>query len=196
MNPASILAAIPGISVLVVGDICLDRWCRYDPSEADISRETAIPRIAVVSTEVTPGAGGTVANNLVALGAKRVAVVGAIGDDGFGFELQHALRARGIAGGQLVIVPGMQTFTYTKLINDATKQEDRPRVDFITMRPLTKTAETQILDRLQTGIAAHDLILISDQAETSRGGNITEAVRDLLAALAPAYPDKWILVDS
>ena len=37
---------------------------------ADPSRETGIPRIAVVSTEVTPGAAGTVANNVAALGAR------------------------------------------------------------------------------------------------------------------------------
>ena len=139
MNPAAILAAIPNISVLVAGDICLDRWCRYAPAEADASRETGIPRIAVVSTEVTPGAGGTVANNLIALGAKHVAVAGAIGDDGFGFELRRALSARGIAGDRLVTVPGTQTFTYTKLINQDTAEEDLPRVDFITMQPLSKS---------------------------------------------------------
>ena len=196
MNAQSILDGIAGLRVLVAGDICLDRWCRYAPAEADPSRETGIPRIAVVSTEVTPGAGGTVANNLIALGAKHVAVAGAIGDDGFGFELRRALSARGIAGDHLVTVPGMQTFTYTKLINQDTAEEDQPRVDFITMQPLSKAAEVQILDRLQLGIDAFDVILISDQAETSRGGNITEAVRDLLADLAPAYPDKLIMVDS
>ena len=35
---------------LVIGDICLDRWCRYDPSLAEHSRETGIPRIAVIET--------------------------------------------------------------------------------------------------------------------------------------------------
>ena len=39
---------------------------------------------------MTPGAGGTVANNLAALGVGRVAVLGVIGDDGFGFELARA----------------------------------------------------------------------------------------------------------
>ena len=57
------------LRALVVGDVCLDRWCRYDPALAEPSRETGIPRIGVVATEVTPGAAGTVANNLAALGA-------------------------------------------------------------------------------------------------------------------------------
>ena len=54
----------PDRSALIVGDICLDRWCIYDPGAAEPSRETGIPRIGVVSTEVSPGGGGTVANNL------------------------------------------------------------------------------------------------------------------------------------
>jgi len=92
MTVTEILAAMPSYSVLVCGDICLDRWCTYDPATAEPSRETGIPRIGVVSTEVTPGAGGTVANNVAALGIQRAAVLGVIGDDGFGYELTHALN--------------------------------------------------------------------------------------------------------
>ena len=48
MTPTEILAAIPKLSTLVVGDICLDRWCTYDPATSEPSRETGIPRIGVV----------------------------------------------------------------------------------------------------------------------------------------------------
>src|SRR5690349_7795714 len=101
MTTAEILAEFPKLRVLVVGDVCLDRWCRYDPALAEPSRETAIPRIGVIATEVTPGAAGTVANNVAALGA-RVSVLGVIGCDGFGHELSEALNARGIASDLLV----------------------------------------------------------------------------------------------
>src|SRR5437667_11468195 len=98
MSTSEILQRLPQLAALVVGDICLDRWCTYDPSEADPSRETGIPRVGVISTVVTPGAGGTVANNLAAMGVGRVAVLGAVGNDGFGYELRCALEARGIRG--------------------------------------------------------------------------------------------------
>ena len=65
---ADILGAFPRYSALVVCDICLDRWCTYDPANAEPSRETGIPRVGVVSTQVAPGAGGNVANNLASLG--------------------------------------------------------------------------------------------------------------------------------
>jgi rfaE bifunctional protein kinase chain/domain len=196
MTTAEILAEFPKLSALVVGDICLDRWCSYDPEVAEPSRETGIPRIGVIRTEVTPGAGGTVANNLAALGVGRVGVMGVIGDDGFGYELTAALRDRGIEGGALIRAPGMQTFTYTKLINTKTGIEDLPRVDFISTTPLDSEVELQVLDALPAAIERADVILISDQAETSAGGVVTPAVRERVAELARQYPDKIFLVDS
>jgi len=169
MKPAEILAGFRKLSVLVVGDICLDRWCTYDPAAAEPSRETGIPRVAVVGTEVTPGAGGTVANNLAALGAGRVAVLGAIGEDGFGYELATALAARGVAADLCVRSPKIQTFTYTKLINSQNGIEDRPRLDFINTSPLPVEVERLILDRLQMSVDSYDVILIADQAETGSG---------------------------
>lgn len=196
MTTAEILQRLPELSALVVGDICLDRWCTYDPGEADPSRETGIPRVGVISTACTAGAGGTVANNLAALGVGRIAVLGAVSDDGFGYELRCALAARGISSDQLVTVPGIQTFTYTKLINAASGEEDLPRVDFICNTPLDPGAERQIVEKLRQQVDAFDVILISDQAETSRGGVVTPALRNTLAELAAQYPGKIFMADS
>jgi rfaE bifunctional protein kinase chain/domain len=196
MTTAEILAQFPKLSALVVGDICLDRWCTYAPEASEPSRETGIPRIGVVHTEVTPGAGGTVANNLAALGAGRVAVLGAIGQDGFGMELSRALCTRGISSDLCVRTPAMQTFTYTKVINARTGIEDHPRLDFINTEPLPPEVERQILDNLQMAVESFDVILIADQAETSQGGVITAAVRDLLAELAPQYRECIVFADS
>src|SRR5439155_2384386 len=104
---------------------------RYDPALALASAETGIPRIAVVTTEATPGAAGTVANNLAALGAGRVDVLGLVGDDGFGYELRRAMAARGVSTELLVETASAPTFTYTKLLNGDTGEEDLPRVDFV-----------------------------------------------------------------
>ena len=196
MTTAEILAALPHLSALVVGDICLDRWCTYDPAAAEPSRETGIPRTAVVATEVTGGAGGTVANNLAALGVGRVAVMGVIGEDGFGVELARAFDRRGISSDFVIRTKEVQTFTYTKLINRETGTEDQPRVDFINTVPLSPAVERVLLDRLRQIIEAFDVILIADQAEIRHGGVVTPATRDLLADLAPKYQEKIFLCDS
>ncbi|MCU1235841.1 MAG: PfkB domain protein [Candidatus Solibacter sp.] len=193
MTTAALLEEFRKLRVLVVGDVCLDRWCRYDPALADESRETGIPRIAVVSTEVTPGAAGTIANNLAALGAGEVAVLGMVGDDGFGYELRAALTARGIGHTLLVDAPGIPTFTYTKIINDTNGEEDRPRVDFIYTRPLPDDVDRELVARLERAAPNYDVILVSDQAETSAGGVVTAAMR---AAIERIAQSQLVWVDS
>ncbi len=196
MNAQSILDGIAGLRVLVAGDICLDRWCRYAPAASEPSRETGIPRIAVVRTDVTPGAAGTVANNLKALGAREVAVLGVIGEDGFGFELRRALQARAISSDLAVSSASVPTFTYTKLIDVETDVEDRPRVDFIHNQPLPLAVEDTLLERLRDAWPRFDVVLVSDQAETEVGGVITPRMRDALAELAASTPAKIVWVDS
>lgn len=196
MTVSEILDRITNTTVLVVGDICLDRWCRYDPTLSEPSRETGIPRIAVTRTTVTPGAGGTVAGNLTALLARQVAVLGVLGTDGYGTELERALIAREISPELVVRSARIPTFTYTKLINIQTDIEDQPRVDSIYAEPMPAEIEDQLLGHLRGFWPAFDVILVSDQAETQYGGVVTAKIREVLAELAAGTPDKVVWVDS
>ena len=196
MNAAQILDGMRDLRVLVVGDVCLDRWCTYDPSLTEPSRETGISRLAVVSTEVTPGATGTIANNLVSLGVRRVDLLGVVGDDGFGWELIRALRMRGIDPELLVRSSTAPTFTYTKLINQTNGEEDQPRVDFVNPVDIPPDTETELVARLRNRFADFDVVIVCDQAETERGGVVTPAVREALIELASGSPDKVVWVDS
>jgi rfaE bifunctional protein kinase chain/domain len=196
MTTAEILASFPKLSALVVGDICLDRWCTYDPSTSEPSAETGIPRVGVVATEVTPGGGGTVANNLAALGAGCVAVLGVRGDDGFGFELERALAERRIVADLMVKIRDWQTFTYSKLLNSQTNEEDQPRVDFISTRQIPTEAERRVIANLRSAMTGFDVVLVADQAETASGGLVTPGVRECIIELAAQHPAKVFLVDS
>ena len=196
MTTAEILAGFKKLKALVVGDICLDRWCMYDPATSEPSRETGIPRLGVVATEVSPGGGGTVANNLAALGAGQVAALGIRGDDGFGFELVRALNQRGISASLMVEIPRWHTFTYTKLLNKQTGIEDQPRVDFISTQPLPPEAEKRIVDNLVSALEGFDVVVVADQAETAAGGVVTPAVRNAIIELAGRETGKVFLADS
>jgi rfaE bifunctional protein kinase chain/domain len=196
MTTSEILRGIQSLRALVVGDICLDRWCTYDPATSEPSRETGIPRLGVIATEVSAGGGGNAAKNLAALRPAKVAVLGVRGNDGFGFELDGALRERGISTDLMVRVDRWQTFTYTKLINSQTGIEDRPRVDFISTRPLPREAEARIVDNLVAEMEGFDVMLVADQAETSGGGVVTPGVRDAILGLAQKYSGRIFLVDS
>ncbi len=192
MTVPEILAQIPRLRILIAGDICLDRWCTYDPKHREPSRETGIDRIGVVSTEVTPGGGGTVANNIAALGAKQISVLGVTGDDGYAFELARALNERGIDASNLIRSSALQTFTYTKLINSTNRVEDQPRIDFIHSKPLAADLEEQLLTRLRNIAATFDAIIALDQSETPASGVVTAKMRRLLSEL----PNKVIWADS
>jgi rfaE bifunctional protein kinase chain/domain len=179
MTPAAVLLEkLSKLRILIVGDVCLDRWCRYSAPHSEASRETGINRIAVVRTGTSAGAAGTIANNLAALGAAHVSVLGAIGDDGFGFEVSRALVEQGISAEPILRTPLIQTFTYTKLINDETGVEDLPRVDFINASDLPREVESQLVETFERIARSFDLVIVSDQAETVTGGVVTAAMRD------------------
>ena len=194
MTPRQILERIPSLRALVVGDICLDRWCTYSPALAEPSRETGIDRVAVVNTVITAGAGGTVANNLRALGCGKVSVLGAIGDDGFGYELRQALNRVG-ADSSLLVTSPLPTFTYTKLLNADTGEEDLGRIDFVSPPP-PPSIDDAIVARLRDSAADYDAILVADQAETESGGVVTPAVREALREIAARPSAPVIFVDS
>jgi sugar/nucleoside kinase (ribokinase family) len=137
-----------------------------------------------------------VANNLAALGIGRVAVLGAIGDDGSGYELARELSRLGISPDLLLRRPEFPTFTYSKLINKATGQEDQPRVDFIYTRPPSPDVERELIQRLRASSETFDVILVSDQTEIRNGGIVTARMREALSKIAQAHPEKVIWVDS
>lgn len=192
MTASELLEKISRLRVLIVGDLCLDQWCYYDPSLAVPSAETGIARLAIVRTEFTPGAAGTVANNLASLGIAQVSLLSLIGDDGHGFELLRAMNGRGIAANLLFRDGAIPTFTYTKLINAHTGIEDQPRTDFIFTEEIPSAIEQAVCERLREVAGQFDLICVSDQAETRRGGVVTQAVRNELADLARNGAFVWV----
>ena len=56
------------LRIAVLGDFCLDRYFEIDPAKAEISIETGLPVHNVINARAQPGGGGTVLNNLSALG--------------------------------------------------------------------------------------------------------------------------------
>ena len=149
--------------------------------------------LASCRPELTAGAAGTIANNLAALGAGRVAVLGVVGEDGFGWELERALRARGIDSSLLIWSAEVPTFTYTKLINDATNEEDLPRIDFINTREISPKLESRVIEAFERAAGNFDVIIVSDQAETAAGGIVTARMREALTLVAEK---KIVWVDS
>jgi D-beta-D-heptose 7-phosphate kinase / D-beta-D-heptose 1-phosphate adenosyltransferase len=79
--------------VLVVGDVMLDRYWHGGTSR--ISPEAPVAVVKVENTEDSPGGAGNVALNIAALGAAG-SLVGVVGNDEAGKELEERLKAAGV----------------------------------------------------------------------------------------------------
>src|SRR5437879_9466343 len=112
-----ILERIPSLTVAVLGDLFLDRYLDIDAFLTEPSIETGLDAFQVVRVRPSPGAAGTVINNLAALGVKRVLLLAVIGDDGEGYELRQCLRGLPAVDTRYVFAEASRrTPTYTKPI--------------------------------------------------------------------------------
>jgi rfaE bifunctional protein kinase chain/domain len=194
-----ILEAIPRLTLGVVGDLFLDRYLDIDPALTEPSLETGLDAYQVVRVRSSPGAAGTVINNLAALGVGRIEVMSVIGDDGEGYELRQALAALGTARtDHLFSVSGRRTPTYTKpLVLEAGRPpRELNRLDIKNRSPLSSAAEEMIVMALAETWRQVDALLVLDQVSEANCGVITASVREQLAALGETDPGKMILADS
>ncbi|MGC8545965.1 MAG: PfkB family carbohydrate kinase [Athalassotoga sp.] len=165
--------------VLVIGDLFLDRYFYYDPNYGSPSLETGIRPIVAIRESFAPGAAGNVAKDFALFGAD-VRIVSAIGDDGNGFELVRALKARKVDTNFLVITSDRPTPVYSKFINTETNKEDLPRVDLLPTESISKKVIDELLQKLNQSLEWADTIVILDQMDDPDLGVITEEVKDLL----------------
>ena len=91
----AILAQFPRLRICVVGDLFLDKYLDIDRALAETSLETGLEAHQVTRVRCYPGAGGTVATNLAALGIGQVAILTLLGDDGEGYDLRRAMQRAG-----------------------------------------------------------------------------------------------------
>jgi rfaE bifunctional protein kinase chain/domain len=195
----SILERIPRLTLGVVGDLFLDRYLDIDPALTESSIETGLDAFQVVRVRSSPGAAGTVINNLSALGVKQVVVFSAIGDDGEGYELGQALDRLGVVDRTSVLRdPGRRTPTYTKPMVHEPGRPPRElnRLDIKNHAPLPVEAEDQILASLKKAWPALDGLLVVDQVDKRGYGVVTARVVKRLAELGKSDPGKLILADS
>lgn len=192
-----ILAQFDRKQVLVVGDFFLDRYLVIEEHLAERSLETGLDAHQVVEVRNSPGAAGTVTNNLTAMGASVVAV-GVAGDDGEGFELLRGLDATGVDLDQFVIRGDRRTPTYTKPLlraGDGTLRELN-RLDIKNRTPLPREAEDEVIRALRGLLPRVHAVIIADQTPEKDCGVITERVRDELRALAQTYGEVAFVADS
>lgn len=184
--------------ILVVGDFYLDAYWYIDKPRSTLSLETPWHTNPVVEQSYSPGAAGTVTNNLKALGVGTVYTLGVIGEDGFGGTLLNCLQTNGCITDFMVQVPNWVTPTYLKPIHRGYEgvETEGPRFDIENQVPMADTVETSVINALQTCLPLVDGIIIGDQMPLENLGVVTTRVREELCALALAFPEKIFFADS
>lgn len=191
----SLLTRFPCLTILVVGDFFLDRYLLIDPDIAETSLETGLQANQVVEIRNSPGAAGTVTNNLCALGIGRVIALGFIGEDGHGFSLEQGLQRTGVDITHLVRRADRQTPTYLKPLLTTTGEEQQ-RFDIKNRIPTSTDIEQDLVGRLEYLADEMDGIIVLDQVQESGCGVVTDRLRACIAEIAARKPNLPILGDS
>lgn len=199
MNEERLRALLDGFSsrhIAVFGDLFLDRYLEIDPELEEISIETGKVAHQIVGKRCQPGAAGTVCNNLSSLGVGIVSVVSVIGDDGEGYDLKKALRARRI---EPVLVETEKRFTptYTKPMSQQHGGEvELERQDTKNRGELLPELEDAVLARLESTFERVDAVIVADQVQERNCGVVTDQARARLAQLAEKHKNVVVFADS
>jgi bifunctional ADP-heptose synthase (sugar kinase/adenylyltransferase) len=194
----TILRTLPRLTIGLVGDLFLDRYLELVPGSHESSIETGLEAYQVERVRSSPGALGTVLNNLAALGVGLLVPVTAIGDDGHGYDLLKELRKLPVDLANVLCLPDRLTPTYTKPLRygaDGTWQELN-RLDVRTRAPLAAAATAELCQRVEAVFGSSDGLIVLDQLVDEDCGVVNGQVRQTLARLAATTPDKLIFVDS
>ncbi len=193
-----ILAKVPQRKIAMVGDVFLDRYLDVDARLAEVSIETGKQAHQVVDIRCYPGAGGSVAQKLTALGVGWVPTITVLGADGEGFDLKAALQQDRIDTSLVVESPQRRTPTYTKpvLHEPGKTPAELERLDIRNHSPLPRQIENQVMAGLNRCFDQLDGVVVIDQAPERNCGVVTDRVRQFLGNLAATHPNKVFFADS
>ena len=184
--------------IAVLGDFFLDKYLDTDPALVETSVETGKEAHQVVRIRCSPGAAGTVVNNLAALNPGVLHAIGITGDDGEAFELRRGLAARNCTTDRLIRSPSHNTPTYLKPRNNSIPglAGEICRYDTKNRDVMSPDLEMQLVKALDVLLPELDAVIILDQVEEAVGGALSPAIRDAAIERAERFPGVVFWVDS
>ena len=173
----TLLDAIPGRALLVVGDLCLDVYLFGEPVR--LSREAPILVLEERRQDARPGGGAAPALAVSALGAS-VWQAGVIGDDEAGRRLRQLLVEGRVDPVGLVIDPERPTTTKTRIVAEGPYNvfpQQIVRVDRQDRRPVAPLIARRLAEVIATYGPRAEAILLSDYRSGVLVPEVVEAAR-------------------
>ncbi len=179
---AGLLPLFAGATVLVLGDIMLDRYVHGEVQR--ISPEAPIAVLRAQGRRAVVGGAANVAQNVAALGA-RALIVGVVGLDEPGAEIGRALAAAPAITACLVATARRPTTVKTRFVSGG---HQLLRLDEEETGPIDETTEVRLIAEFEAALARADTVVLSDYAK----GVLTDRVLSRAIALARAAGKKVI----
>ena len=176
--------AVQGKSVLVIGDVMLDRYVIGHVQR--ISPEAPIPVLSHSQSSQATGGAANVARNLAQLGC-QVTLVGCVGQDPVAVELIDTLSQIPQLSFCPVSCADRRTTVKTRYLSSG---QQMLRVDSETTEPITTQQAEQIVSQAETLIEQAEVLVLSDYAK----GCLFSDINHRLIKLAEAN-DVPVIVD-
>jgi D-beta-D-heptose 7-phosphate kinase/D-beta-D-heptose 1-phosphate adenosyltransferase len=168
------LSGFPGCTLLVLGDVMLDRYVHGDVRR--ISAEAPIPVLHAQSRRHVLGGAGNVARNAAALGARAI-LLGVCGRDAPAADLGADLAAEPLIDARLLALADRPTTVKTRFMSGS---HQLLRLDEEVATPIDAAAEAELLARFAAALPLAGVVVLSDYAK----GVLTDVV--LQGAIAAA----------
>lgn len=180
-----ILNMFPGLTIGVIGDIMLD--CFIWGEVERISPEAPIPIVLIERESSMPGGAANTAHNIVSLGG-RVALLGVLGQDDAGDQVQQSLKKIGIDNNHVFQISNRKTTKKTRIVG---KGQQLLRLDSETTAVIDSQIEDLIIACVQREITHWSALIISDYIK----GVVTETLAKKIIDLSRTH-NVPIIVDT
>lgn len=167
---AAIVRTFPAARVLVIGDVILDRY--ITGSVHRLSPEAPIPVLRPNDNRCTLGGAANVALNVATLGGQAT-LIGVIGNDAAGDEIERLLRATPGIKSALVRITNRPTTSKTRFM---TGSHQLLRLDEETTAPLDHAGLLAVTNAVQECLDAAGVVVLSDYAKGVLCDDVLEAI--------------------
>lgn len=154
LSASDILQRLENQSVLIVGDVMLDRY--LTGSVHRISPEAPVPIVLRSATEDRLGGAANVALNVLALGGRPM-LCSVVGNDQDGAAFQRILPQHGISAEGLVLSSDRCTTVKTRVLGN---NQQMLRIDSEDTHALTNLEGEALLEKIRLLLTAHNVRVV------------------------------------
>ena len=147
--------------IVIVGDLVAD--CFLYGAISRISREAPVFILRHEQTETLPGGAANAAVNVAALGAKSV-LLGVVGVDAAGKELNEKLRAAGVSNESVLQSERWRTTTKTRILagQPHAPRQQVIRIDYENDDAVSEELQNELAGNLRQVLRNADAVIVSD----------------------------------